>query len=175
VIIVLQMPALVMSSRSEEPVIPTSWTEERSHKRRLLRSPSQPSIAPKRSRKWFSFPLENPEVVKKLQAIIVLINDCIFSIPFLVKRHEGDTGRPHSIDEIKERLRGGLYKQTGEVFEDLEYVFCLRENEDGEERELTVSDEVRVRRVTVRHRELDMMAREMRSNLTVWIEETFAD
>ena len=67
-----------------------------------------------------------------------------------------------------------VYTSNSEVFDDMDYVFDLRDH-GNHDIAFTVLGEKRIRRSSLDDCQAEVMAGEMRKSLTSWIEETFAD
>ena len=98
----------------------------------------------------------------------------IFALPFLKGKDSRKGQRPRSISDIEEKMRRQVYKNTSEVFDDMDYVFDLQDH-GNHDIAFTVLDKKRIRRSSLDNRQVEVMAGEMRRSLTGWIKETFAD
>ena len=115
------------------------------------------SIETKRTKKYPSFPLDNKEIMAKVDLITRLVETSIFALPFLAKANDNDNDKPRSIDEIKDKLTREAYVTTNEIFDDMEDVFESRK--DLEEISFTLDNDNKQRRVNINVDEKEKMRR----------------
>ena len=128
-----------------------------------------------RRRKFPTISLNNNEAVKKIQTILNLVGMSLLALPFMVgKKGKNQNQRPESISEVKKKLQQGHYKKTNEVLEDLESIFS-EENNENQEISISIDDEHCQRKVLISQEQRDQWGKQLKKDLSSWIETTFVD